>query len=232
MKNLRINTYRLDYLKYVNYYKNKEKKNKNDGNKTKKFVPVPISLHWNRFKENIKKDEIFKTILEEIRQNADSTKNDMISEIEKKIKLTEKEIEKNIDNLIKELLYLKIYEYLLFIDKFRRGEIRYPSKNKNLSTNGKLRKSFQNINEKIRNDIPEKFVYSQEDKDKIYDLIDEKIKWNSEYEKFISLFKKEITDTNFMNIVADDVVEYIRFVGREIRFSHILSPEDDLAPVS
>lgn|GEM_PF-2629745 len=228
----RINTYRLDYLNYVNYYKNKEKKNKNDGNKTKKFVPVPISLHWNRFKESIKKDKIFKTIIEEMRQNADSTKKDMISEIEKKIKLTEKEIEKNIDKLIKELLYLKIYEYLLFIDKFRRGEIRYTSKNKNLSTNGKLRKSFQNINEKIRHDIPETFVYSQEDKNKIYDLIDNEIKWNSEYEKFIFLFRKEITDTNFMNIVADDVVEYIRFVGREIRFSHILSPEDDLAPVS
>ena len=163
-------------------------------------------------------------------------KSKMISQINEKIsKLTKKQINKNIDNLIKELLYLKIHEFLLFIDKFRIGEIRPLPKNNTLSITDKdseLRNSFQSINIKIVSNIQDKLYYSQEDKDKIDEMISGEMRFDSEYKNFMKLFKITIRDTNLMNIVADDVVEYVKFAGREIRFSRILSHQDDLAPVS
>jgi hypothetical protein len=170
-------------------------------------------------------------------ENADSTKSKMISQIDKKISnLTKQQINKNIDNLIKELLYLKIYEFLLFIDKFRIGEILPPSENKNLSMKDEdsveLRKSFQSINKKIISNISDKLYYIQEDKDKIDKIISGEMSSGLEYKNFMHLFKITITDTNLMNIVADDVVEYVKLAGREIRFARILSHQDDLTPVS
>ena len=42
----------------------------------------------------------------------------------------------------------------------------------------------------------------------------------------------EISYYGWLNIVADDVIEYVKFAGREIRFARILSHQDNLAPVS
>jgi hypothetical protein len=230
-----IYKYRLNYKKY---YINEQKEKKYEENKSKEFVPIPISLLWDRFEKKIKKNIVsIDIILKEMSENADSTKSKMISQIDKKISnLTKQQINKNIDNLIKELLYLKIYEFLLFIDKFRIGEILPPSENKNLSMKDEdsveLRKSFQSINKKIISNISDKLYYIQEDKDKIDKIISGEMSSGLEYKSFMHLFKITITDTNLMNIVADDVVEYVKLAGREIRFARILSHQDDLTPVS
>jgi hypothetical protein len=129
-----------------------------------------------------------------------------------------------------------MYEFLLFIDKFRIGEIRPLSKNKPLSMTDKdsvkLRKYFQPINKKIISTIPDKLYYRPEDKDEIDKILNGEMRSSFEYKKFMELFIITITDTNLMNIVADDVVEYVKFAGREIRLARILSHQDDLAPVS
>ena len=139
-------------------------------------------------------------------------------------------------DLIKYLCRLKIYELLLGLDKFAKGELlpidcqaffedimqfRYRYSDRKKIDN--VRISYQQVKDKIEENLA---LYPAEWDNTKYKKIINSI----EYKTFFGLFN-QIHNSDLLNNAADTIV-FIRNVGRMIRFTRILFYNEDMAPVS
>jgi hypothetical protein len=194
-------------------------------------VIEPISTFLNKYQDDI--DSLIKDIDEEITMNLIKLHPKMAYQIRK----AKEQLNHNVGDLIKYLCRLKIYELLLGLDKFTKGELlpndcqaffedimqiryRYSDRKKIDS----VRLSYQQVKDKIEENLP---LYPAEwDNEKYKKIIN-----SIEYKTFFSLFN-QIQNSDLLNMVAADTIVFIRNVGRMIRFTRILFYNEDMAPVS
>jgi len=194
-------------------------------------VIEPISTFLNKYENDI--NSLIKDVDEEISTNLIKLHPKMTYKIRK----VKEQLDQNVGDLIKYLCRLKIYELLLGLDKFAKGELlpikcqayfenimqfryRYSDKQKV----DEVRTSYQQVKDKIKENLP---LYPAELDNTKY----EKIINSIEYKSFFRLFH-EIQNSDLLNMVAADTITYIRNVGRMIRFTRILFYNEDMAPVS
>jgi hypothetical protein len=194
-------------------------------------VIEPISTFLNMYESDI--DSLITDVNEEITTNLIKLHPKMAYKIRK----AKEQLDQNVGDLIKYLCRLKIYELLLGLDKFAKGELlpincqayfedimqfhyRYSDRQKI----DNVRTSYQQVKDKIKENLP---LYPAEWDNTKYKKIINSI----EYKAFFGLFN-QIQNSDLLNMVAADTVVYIRNVGRMIRFSRILFYNEDMAPVS
>lgn len=200
-------------------------------NQEEEPVIEPISIFLNKYQNDI--DSLIKDVDEEITTNLIKLHPKMAYKIRK----VKEQLDQNVGDLIKYLCRLKIYELLLGLDKFAKGELlpkncqdyvedtmqfryRYSDRKKI----DEVRTSYQKVKDKIEENLP---LYPAE-----WDNIKYKKIINTiEYKTFFGLFN-QIQDSDLLNMVAADTIAYIRNVGRMIRFTRILFYNEDMAPVS
>ena len=132
-----------------------------------------------------------------------------------------------IKNIITYLCKLKMSELFLGVDIFWKGEIMPPLRDHdNYPDQGmtvELRGSYQKIKGKIEEFADQK----KKEKNHPNSILDSK-----GFLEFRDLFMFKVRATDYMDIVAVDIVNYIKLTGKAIRLIRVLFGPESLGPVS
>jgi hypothetical protein len=189
------------------------------------YLYEPITVFWNKYEEQIE------LLRKKIREELDTELGAKVIHAMK----ANKRIFKDIDNIIKYLCRLKLYELILGMDRFAKGEI-LPSGSEKFwpeiidfhyhdsAKTEHLRELYQNIRYMIMEQMPN--FPKDWNNDKYTKILTSK-----EYSEFERSFYG-ITNTDLMTMVAADTLQYVRLTGKAIRFCRLLFCSEDMTPVS